>query len=122
MGRIPALLILVLLVSGCEPNSGQTITIYRERMGDEWPLTIERGYLNCNCVERGGFPFFRCVKGAVTIHDSGEGVTYSVNGVQQPNYVVAPEIEPIRRTDPGDSSANIDLGPLIERGLELCPS
>ncbi len=67
MGRIPALLILMLLGLGCEPNSGQTITIYREKMGNDWPLTIERGYLNCNCVERGGFPFYRCVKGAVTI-------------------------------------------------------
>ena len=109
------------MISGCEPNTGGTKTIYREKMGEEWPLTIERGYLHCKCVDR-GVPFFQCVKGAVTIHDPLEGVTYSVNGVHAPQFVRATDIEPIRRTDPKDPSVKIDLDLLIERGLELCPS
>ena len=63
MRRIPALLLLVLMVSGCEPNTGQTVTILRESMGDEWPLTIEKGYMHCDCVERGGFPVLSMRKG-----------------------------------------------------------
>ena len=122
MKRIPFLLFLVLMISGCEPNTGGTKTIYRENIGEEWPLTIERGYLYCNCVDRGGFPFFQCVKGAVNIHNPLEGVTYSVNGVHDPRFVRVADIEPIRQTDPEDPSVKIDLGPLIERGLELCPS
>ena len=121
MKRIPFLPFLILMISGCEPNSGGTTTIYRAKMGEEWPLTIEKGYLHCDCVERGS-PFFQCVKGAVIIHDPLEGVTYSVNNVYVPQVVNATDIERIRRTDPENPSLKLDLGPLIERGLELCPS
>ena len=121
MRRIPFFLFLILMISGCEPNNGGTKTVYRGNMGEEWPLTIERGYLHCNCVDR-GFPFFQCVKGALTIHDPLEGVTYSVNGVHVPKFVRATDIESIRRTDSENPSVKVDLGPLIERGLELCPS
>ena len=121
MKRIPFLLFLILMISGCEPNNGGTTTIYRANMGEEWPLKIERGYLHCDCVERGS-PFFQCVRRAVVIHDPLEGVTYSVNNVYVPQVVSATNIEPIRRTDPENPSVKLDLGPLIERGLELCPS
>ena len=121
MKHIPFLLLLLLMISGCEPNTGATTTMYRSNMGEEWPLTIEKGYLHCNCVERGS-PFFQCVKGAVIIHDPLEGVTYSVNNVYVPQVVNSTDIEPIRRTAPEDPSRKLDLGPLIERGLELCPS
>ena len=122
MKRIPPLLLLVLITSGCEPNSGKTVTIFQESMGDEWPLTIEKGYLTCDCVERDGFPFFRCIEGAVTLHDPAESIAYSVNGVHDPKFVAASDIEPIRRTTTGEATGQLDLGPLIERGLELCPS
>lgn len=117
----PALLLLflALLISGCEPDVGGTVTIRREDMGEEWPLTIERGYLHCHCVDR-AFPFSRCVNGAVTIHDPLERVTYSVNDVHVPNYVRGADIGPIRRTGRGDRAVKLDLGPLIERGLALC--
>ena len=121
MKRIPFLLFLILMISGCEPNSGGTTTIYRTNMDEEWPLTIEKGYLHCVCVDR-GFPFFQCAEGAVVIHDPQEDVTYSVNNVHAPKVVRATNIEPIRRTDPENPSVKVDLGPLIERGLELCPS
>ena len=120
MKRVLFLLFFVLIISGCEPNTGGTRTIYRDDMGEEWPLTVERGYLHCQCVDRRGFPFSQCVKGAITLHDPLEGVTYSVNGVHAPKFVRAADLEPIRRTDPLEPSVKIDLGPLIERGLALC--
>ena len=120
MKRVLFLLFLVLIISGCEPNTGGTRTIYSEDMGEEWPLTIEKGYLHCICVDRRGFPFSQCVKGAITLHDPLEGVTYSVNGVHAPQFARTADIEPVRRTDPLESSVKIDLGPLIERGLALC--
>lgn len=112
-------LFLVLMISGCEPDTGGTITIYREDMGEEWPLTIERGYLHCHCVDRDS-PFSKCVNGAVTIHDPLERVTYAVNRVPVPNYVSGADIEPVRRTEQGDRAAKLDLGPLLDRGLALC--
>ena len=121
MKCIPFLLLLILLISGCEPNNGATTTIHRANMDEKWPLTIEKGYLHCVCVDR-GFPFFQCVEGALTIHDPAERVTYSVNDVHVPKFATATNIEPIRRTDPENPSVKLDLGPLIERGLELCPS
>ncbi|MYH63058.1 MAG: DUF2511 domain-containing protein [Caldilineaceae bacterium SB0675_bin_29] len=122
MKRIPFLLFLVLMISGCEPDTGGTRTIYRENMGEAWPLTIEKGYLHCVCADRRGFPLFQCAKGAIAVHDPLEGITYSVNGVHAPQFVTAADIEQIRRTDPEDPLVKIDLGPLIARGLELCPS
>ena len=122
MIRIPFLLFLVLMISGCEPNTGRTQTIYREKMGEAWPLTIEKGYLHCDCADRRGFPLFQCAKGAIIVHDPLEGITYSVNGVHAPQFITAADIEQIRRPDPEDPSVKIDLGPLIARGLELCPS
>lgn len=121
MKRLPFLLLLVLMISGCEPNEGSIRTVYRENMGEEWPLTIERGYLHCYCIDR-DFPLFRCIKGILTIHDPMGKATYSVNDVRSPGHVPAADIEPIRRTDPENPSVKVDLGPLIERGYELCPS
>ena len=71
MKRIQFLLLLLLIISGCEPNNGGTTTLHRAEMKEEWPLTIERGYLHCVCVER-ELPFFQCAKNALTIHDPAE--------------------------------------------------
>ena len=121
MKRIPFLLPLLLMISGCEPNNGGTTTILRADMGEDWPLTVERGYLHCDCVKR-ELPFFQCAKNALTFHDPAERATYSVNDVHVPRVVRARDIAPIRRADPKNPSVKVDLGPLIDRGLELCPS
>ena len=83
-------------------------------------MTIEKGY--CIVFASTAVSRFFSVQGAVVIHDPQEDVTYSVNNVHAPKVVRATNIEPIRRTDPENPSVKVDLGPLIERGLELCPS
>lgn len=114
MKRSLLLLFLVVVVSGCESGSGGTITIHRGQMGEVWPLTVERGFLSCDCVDLG---FLHCKSAAVTIHV--DGTTYSVNGVATPGLSTV-NIDPIRRADPESPSSKVDLVPLIERGLELC--
>ena len=121
MKRLPIVLLLAMMTAGCEANNGGTTTILRTVMDEEWPLTIERGYLPCDCVER-ELPFFQCAKSALTIRDPTERVTYSVNDVHVPSVIRAKSIEPIRRADSENPSGKVDLGPLIERGLKLCPS
>lgn len=110
----PILIILALTISGCDVNKASIVTIHQEEMGQDWPLTIEKGYLACHCVERNFW--FWCSNGAVTIHDPNRNVTYSVNDVHLPTHVKANDIEPIRLFD----SREADLGPLIKRGLALC--
>ena len=119
-GRVLLISILAIVFSGCyEPNSGRIRTVLRENLGEEWPLTIEKGYLTCVCIGR-KFPF-RCTGDAITIHDPVENITYSVNGVHNPREPRKANIESIRRTDPQNPSIILDLDPLIERGLKLCP-
>ena len=113
MKRTLLLLFLAVVISGCEPGSGGTITIHRGQMGEEWPLTVERCFLSCDCVDLG---FLHCESAAVTIHV--DGTTYSVNGVGRPG-LRAVDIDPIRRPDPQSPSSKVDLAPLIERGLAL---
>lgn len=122
MKRILFLLLVIVIVSGCEPNTGRTQTVHRDDMGEAWPLTIEKGYLHCKCIAR-NFPFFSCAKGAITIHDPVGEVTYSLNKANKVStleFTNIADIESIQRKSPISPTLMIELGPLIERGLELC--
>ena len=111
MKRVLFLLFLVLIISGCEPNTGGTRTIYSEDMGEEWPLTIEKGYLHCQCVDRRGFPFLNVSKAAIILIS---GKSNLLCEWWQPESLEL-QNEPIRRTDPQSHQQN-RFRSLIERG------
>lgn len=70
--------------------------------GDKWPLTVDSGVL-------------RCEEQAVVFRY--EGVDYAVNGTAKSRGY--PPIDPIW-ADGDLEGTKKDIGPLIQRGLELC--
>lgn len=86
------------------PN-GATLLVACGNFGDAWPLTAERGAL-------------RCEEGRI-VFTSPEGREYGINGTAlDAGY---PRIDPIWKDAPSSEYApKMDLGPLLDRGLELC--
>jgi len=72
--------------------------------GDEWPLTVTSGTLRCEAP-------------SVVVFSAG-GVEYGVNGMATTQGY--PEIDPIWADDPSEYIPKKNIGPLIQRGLELC--
>lgn len=111
MQRLVPVLVLLLLLLGCSKasdtkgeSSGQ---VSRATLGDEWPLTVEAGELRCD--GSGGV-------GAVTFTAAGK--TYAVNGIAKQRGIQA--IDPIWAPNPSIPGTKKSIGPLIDRGLELC--
>jgi hypothetical protein len=77
--------------------------VSRGDFGEDWPLTVDSGVLACQGA------------GAVTF-TALDGTTYAVNGLAQ-SATPYPEIDPIW-ADSG--KPKVDIGPLIDRGLDLC--
>lgn len=74
-------------------------------MGSAWPLSVAKGVLRCR------------EPGAVTFEAGG--MVYAVNGIARQSGECA-EIDPIWVDDPDIPGAKMDIGPIIDRGLELC--
>lgn len=76
-------------------------------MGDQWPLTVDAGTLHC-------------YNGAqITITVGAQ--EYAINGPAQTNRGDGVKlIDEIRADQPGDLGLKKDMGPLIERGQNLC--
>lgn len=79
--------------------------ITRADFGADWPLTVDEGVLTC--------------EGAGAVYFTGEGTRYAVNGLAR-TQKDAPDIDPIWADDPSVEGLKKDIGPLIDRGLELC--
>lgn len=71
---------------------------------DPWPLTVNSGTL-------------RCEADAVTI--AAQGNTWNVNGVAT-SRDIGDEIEPIWEENPEIEGTRVNIGPLIDAGLDLC--
>jgi hypothetical protein len=109
--RIPLIAILALGMVGCAeetPATGNTVEVTRAEYGEEWPLTVDRGIVGCEAD-------------AVTF-TAPDGEVYGVNG-----HALArgsQEIDPIWRAAPDqfdpDFTLRVSIGPLLDRGLELC--
>lgn len=83
------------------------LEVSRSDFGDDWPLTVERGTLACE-------------EPSAVIFTTG-GTTYAVNGMasglaDQRGWEA--EIDPIWAE--GEAAPRKNIGPLIDRGLELC--
>lgn len=80
------------------PQDG--IEIRQADYGGRWPFSVPQGRLRC---EAAGAVIF-------TVH----GKDYAVNGMAAPRYA------PIQAVWKGADDPNIDVGPIIARGLTLC--
>ena len=77
----------------------------RADYGKAWPLTVDEGIVSC--------------EGAGEVYFEAEGTTYAVNGLAL-GRDNAPEIDRIWAPDPQIKGLKIDIGPIIDTGLELC--
>ena len=104
---IVALLVLSLYAPPPTPTASETIA--SAEYGDRWPLTVESGRVEC----RGW--------ASVVFHTGGK--TYAVNGLAL-SLTDYPDIREIWRDDPDDAygqGLKIDISPILDRGLALCP-
>jgi hypothetical protein len=79
--------------------------VTRADFGKDWPLTVDAGVLSC--------------EGASAVYFTANGIRYAVNGSARTRKD-APDIDPIWAKDPRGYSPKKDIGPLIDRGLQLC--
>jgi|SRR5665811_1269652 len=84
-----------------EANPGE---VSRSEYGKDWPLKVSHGIL-------------RCDDEAVTFL-APDGTEYGVNGTALTQGF--PEIDPIWQNSPDPYVPKVNIGPIIDLGLELC--
>jgi hypothetical protein len=97
-----------ILFGGSDDDAASSgLHVSRAQMSDDWPLTVEAGTL-------------RCEASAVTIEV--DGVTYWVNGIAggraEANGWV--DVEAIWAADPDIPGMKINIGAILNPGLDLC--
>jgi hypothetical protein len=93
------------LVGSSSGGGGSAVEVSRSDFGNEWPLTVDSGTLDCD------------EPGLVTF--SANGTTYAVNGLAIGSDRW-PDIDAIWADDPQQPGLKISIGPLIDRGLAIC--
>ena len=76
-----------------------------EDLGKRWPLTVSEGTVSC--------------EGAGEVYFEAQGTKYAVNGLAMENSKF-PRIDAIWANAPGLGRLKVNIGPVIDRGLELC--
>lgn len=105
-----AIAFLALLFSGCG-SDGTKIT--SAEYGDKWPFTVNEGILSCK--DTGS------VVGSTRMLEvtlTANGVTYALNGTAKQNTNYA-NVDPIWANNPSLPGTKKDIGPIIDRGLQL---
>jgi hypothetical protein len=96
----------LVILGGCASSSDtKTIIVSKAGFGDSWPLTVDSGELAC--------------EGSAVTFKAPDGTTYAVNGTARGSTDL-PEIDRIWAEAPGTMGLKINIGPLIDAGLELC--
>ncbi|MBD1864296.1 MULTISPECIES: DUF2511 domain-containing protein [Trichocoleus] len=90
--------------------TSNSITISQAEFGDSWPFTVSNGELYCIGEGNGQ------QVGAVVFATEDE--SYAVNGTAKALGYKA--IEEIWRSNPAIPGTKINIGPIIQRGLEIC--
>lgn len=101
---------LVTLIGFSNSNAaGNSREVTRKEFGEKWPLTVDKGVIEC----RQSFG----PKSGVVVFVAG-GKTYALNGLAKSRKFA--DIEPIWRPNPDIPQLKMDIGRLIEEALKLC--
>jgi hypothetical protein len=88
-----------------------------EDLGDKWPLTIDSVVLRCK-------PHPNNEKAKMVWFSIDASHFYALNGTAISNaekHGWIKDIKPIWKKDPKYPEIRVSVGPLIEKGLSLCP-
>jgi hypothetical protein len=101
------------IIASVPPETSPTLQaqgsrpVTRADWGAGWPLTVDAGTL-------------RCETGRAVVFQTPDGTKYALNGIASANPKYK-DLEPIWATDPSGLTPKMDIGPLIQAGLALCP-
>lgn len=98
------LIIAALLLSACG-SEPKTLAITSAQYGDKWPLTVEKGTLSCEPLDR-------------IIFTTSEGQRFGVNGSASSNQLSILEIA--KETENLGVKFKMDTSFLIDEGMKLC--
>lgn len=87
-------------------GSDHEAAVSKASFGDAWPLTVEEGTL-------------MCLNGVSVVFEAPSGVRYAVNGTAM-SLTDYPDIDQIWAADETGIAPKKNIGPLLDRGLELC--
>jgi hypothetical protein len=100
---------LFVALSSCGGDAANEAHMRRADLGTDWPLTVDEGTVSCEGIgERLGEVYF-----------TAEGTTYAVNGLAQ-GASDGPDIDEIWADNLEMEGLKINIGPIIDRGLDLC--
>lgn len=88
------------------PSNPRAAKVTQAEYGDRWPFTVSEGTV-------------RCVGASSVVFDGG-GRTYAVNGTAR-TQTDFPDIDPIWRDSPTGLGLKVNIGPILDKGLSLCP-
>lgn len=91
------------------PSDPRAAKVTQAEYGDRWPFTVPEGTVRCSGTAGAG---------AVTFEAGGR--TYAVNGTARTQKTF-PDIDPIWRDSPNGLGLKVSIGPIIDKGLSLCP-
>lgn len=106
----------LLLTVGCLGEPGQPISISQEQFGDDWPLTVPRGKLDCMFTGD-----FHAESVEVIYFIAPDGKEYLLTGSPMRSEKILLPIDPIHKPDPTNPRAKKNLDVLIEAGFQVCP-
>ena len=102
---------LVLMVIGYLNDPVETREVTAGEWGEKWPFTFDHGALKCVPVGEDA---------AAVVIEAPDRKLYWVNGAGKATFDGSLGIEPVRRADPRPGRSNIDIGPIIKTGYQLC--
>lgn len=89
---------------GSAPTGPRVLT--KADTEEPWPFTVDRVTLRCEGSSGAGMVVVRA-----------GGKDYGVNGTALSRY---PRVDPIWRKEPGVPGMRVNIGEVLDRGLELC--
>lgn len=101
--------LLTAILSSCGGDASNEARMTRADLGADWPLTVDEGVVSCEGIS----------EGLGEIYFTAEGTKYAVNGLAQ-GASEGPDIDVIWADNPEMEGLKINIGPIIDRGLELC--
>lgn len=93
-----------ILACGSPPAPPSGVAVARVQYGDQWPFTVDSGYVDC------------VAPGSAILRTGG--ATYGLNGLAKSRGFT--DVRTIWRDDPNIPGLKVSIGPMIDLALDQC--